>query len=76
MAMTDTARKLLAWRAGRSNGEAARLLGLPMPTFKKYIYGEREPSELAKAELVRRMEATKHVETTPNPKVAAPAPGR
>lgn len=49
--------KLARWQGARTNGEAAKLLGIPKVTFRKYLYGDRTPGELAMAELERRMAA-------------------
>lgn len=49
--------KLARWQGARTNGEAAKLLGIPKVTFRKYLYGSRSPGSLAMAELERRMAA-------------------
>jgi hypothetical protein len=47
--------KLRRWRGKRYQKEAADLLGIPFPSYRKYEYGKRTPNKLAMAELERRM---------------------
>lgn len=49
--------RLKKWRGKLYQKEAADKLNLPLPTYRKYEYGVRQPNPLALAELERRMEA-------------------
>ena len=56
--MAETfAKRLLSWQGEKSHAEAAKVLGIPKSTFRKYCYGKRTPGALAMLELERRMEA-------------------
>jgi hypothetical protein len=48
---------LREWQGKRRQKEAAADLDIPLPTYRKFLYGKRTPNKLALAELVRRMEA-------------------
>lgn len=47
--------QLREWRGSLRQKEAADILDLPLPTYRKYEYGKRTPNKLAMAELQRRM---------------------
>jgi len=49
------AQKLNEWRGSRNAKEAASDLGIPLPSYRKYLNGKRSPNNLAMAELDRRM---------------------
>lgn len=51
------AKRLKAWRGGLRQKEAAALLDIPLPTYRKYEAGKRHPNKLALPELDRRMQA-------------------
>lgn len=55
------AKKLEAWRQGRTNPECAALLGIPLATYRKYLYGNRTPNKLAMVELEKRMAGSAEV---------------
>lgn len=48
--------KLKLWRGKRYRKEAAAILRIPLPTYRKYEEGKRTPNKLAMAELERRLE--------------------
>lgn len=50
-------RKLREWRGRRYQKEAAVILDIPLPTYRKYERGKRTPNKLAMAELERRINA-------------------
>ena len=52
---TELARTLRRWRGGLRQKEAAAILDLPLPTYRKYECGKRTPNKLALAELERRL---------------------
>ena len=47
---------LKAWRGGMSLKEAAAVLDIDYPSYRKYETGKRTPCKLARAEIARRME--------------------
>jgi len=49
------AKRLKIWRGKLYQKEAAAILDLPIPTYRKYENGKRTPNKLALAELERRM---------------------
>jgi len=49
------AEELKKWRGNLRQKEAASKLDIPLPTYRKYEYGERTPTKLALPELKRRM---------------------
>ncbi len=55
--------KLRLWRGDLRQKEAAAILDLPLPTYRKYELGKRTPNKLALAELERRLlaYATNHL---------------
>lgn len=55
MANTPFAERLEKWRTDLLHKERAALLGVELETFRNWLYGKNEPSELAIAELERRM---------------------
>ena len=59
--------QLREWRGKRRQKEAAADLDIPLPTYRKYEYGHRNPNKLAMAELKRRMEA----KSKPNQQLSA-----
>jgi hypothetical protein len=56
--------KLREWRGKRYLKEAAAILDIPLPTYRKYESGERHPNNLAEAELKRRMSQCQSKENT------------
>ena len=48
--------QLREWQGKRRQKEAAADLDIPLPTYRKFLYGKRTPNKLALAELNRRME--------------------
>lgn len=48
--------ELRTWRGKLRQKEAADLLKIPLPSYRKYENGKRTPNKLAMAELRRRME--------------------
>ena len=49
--------RLRQWRGKRRQKEAAADLDVPVATYRKWEYGDREPNTLAQAELDRRIAA-------------------
>lgn len=49
--------KLKQWRGKRSLKEAAAVLGIDYPSYRKYETGKRTPCKMAKPEIERRMGA-------------------
>ena len=49
--------RLREWQGKRRQKEAAADLDLPLPTYRKFLYGKRTPNKLAMAELERRLAA-------------------
>lgn len=47
--------RLREWQGKRRQKEAAADLDIPLPTYRKFLYGKRTPNKLALAELLRRM---------------------
>jgi hypothetical protein len=47
--------RLREWQGKRRQKEAASDLDIPLPTYRKFLYGKRTPTKLALAELLRRM---------------------
>lgn len=51
--------RLREWQGTSSQKEAASDLGIPLATYRKFLYGKRTPNKLAMAELGRRMDDPK-----------------
>ena len=47
--------QLREWQGKRRQKEAAADLDIPLPTYRKFLYGKRTPTKLALAELLRRL---------------------